>query len=162
MSLIIHRTDPYDDKISRQACIKYCYVKQWIVYENNETARIDVCARKQDGKVLALELQCNSCWIDTPEYPEEHIHVPSRKFDYFREAIWGIPTDGREYNIAKCDAGYLMLFNVSHTRAGILKFDHLLRSEKAFEEIEMNLNNDLCVVKLVPVSYIRKYIDIPQ
>jgi len=162
MSLIIkhsNNNDPFDDSMSRRACTRYCtQIKDWEVFTNAEHAPIDICVRKPDGKYIAIELACNSCWTNNLEYPAGDIHIPSRKFQYFIDALYKNP----ETNTMKYNVGYYMLFNVPHTRAAILTFKSLINNMNDFEDSIMPLNGQACEVKLVPTTFIKKYIDIPK
>jgi len=164
MSLIISRPskkDNYDDSPERDAWEKFCVQEGYEVIFNDKFAPVDCCIRKPNGTVIAIELACNSCWTIQKEYPEDEIHIPYRKFKYFFQVIEGIPVGWPGANIAKCDKGYFVLFNTSHTKIAFLNFKTLIKNVKNFKVKKQTLNGEICKVILVPKKFLKNYKEIP-
>ena len=153
--MIVSRPIPYDDSKSRNAFQRYADAHGLILQLNDQKAEFDAFVRTPKGKHIAVEFQCNSCWTTEAEYPQD-IHIPARKFPYFRDIIY--PPDGTTLTAA--DDGYFILFNVAHTKAAMIKFSALLNG--FFEQTQMHLNGENCPVVMVPTTYIYKYIEIPE
>lgn len=159
MSLIISRSklNSYDDNPERKAWEKYCNQVGHEVILNDKYSPVDCCVRTFNGTVIAIELACNSCWKVQEEYPEEFIHIPYRKFEYFRQVIEGVSVRWSGADVAKCDKGYFVLFNTSYTKIAFLSFKLLIKNIEKFKIVEKTLNKESCEVVLVPKSFIKVY-----
>lgn len=164
MSLFVQggKSNSYDDSKERKTWEQYCKQKGYEVefYNKYDPLRLDCCIKTLDGKYIIIELICNSCWTDQKEYPEDFIHIPVRKFDYFKQVINGISVAWHGGYVATCDQGYVILFNKLHTRMARISFRKLIRNEQNFTKTTMTFYKEPCPVCLVPKEYTKEYKDI--
>jgi hypothetical protein len=158
MSLIIKRTNPFNDSADRAAWQRYCDHRGYSVKFDDEKAEIDCFIATSNG-IAAIELACNACWTIDNEYPkDEDVHIPARKLIYFRRVLQNYDLPDDNDNWMKVLTGYLILFNVNRTRAAFIPFHKIL--EKKSNIFVKQLNGEPCEVVTIPHE-ILKYIDIP-
>lgn len=159
MSLVVRYTDLYNDQNYRCAVGRFFKSKNYAVKYNKKEAAMDLCVRASSGKILMIEVACNSCWGSQEKYPEKYIHIPWRKFAYFYEQVKDI--SGR--NIARGDGGYFALVNTNCTRVAFITFKNLVEFQAVptYQCLPMDINGKVDSFVLVPENLVEKYRDIP-
>ncbi len=159
MPLTVKRIDPYDDSAERAAWARYCEFREYSVQFDLPTAKIDAYIFTPKG-ISAIELMCNVCWNDQLIYPpNEEIHIPARKLEYFREVLEG-RASFKNNAIREDDLvnGYLIIFNVNKTRAAFVEFATILKTKSS--SFIKQLHGVSCEIITIPHEVLR-YITIP-
>jgi len=157
MTLIVKRTNPFDDTSERDAWARYCQFRGYDVKFGLTTAKIDAYILTPKG-ISAVELMCNNCWNNQLTYPpDEEVHIPARKLEYFREILEG--HGAFENNVIDATNGYLIIFNTHKTRAAVVMFDTILKEKSSIFIKE--LHGIPCEVITIPHK-ILQYITIPN
>ena len=64
-------------------------------------------------------------------------------------------------NVDRADRGYLIVFNTTYTRAGVISFSEIIELLAMFDVEYLTVNGEQDIFVFVPTSFIKKYINIP-